>query len=462
VTPTTELMKPDGKHPAIVANQNYTKAELCVRLAEAEETLRAIRDGEVDAVVVTGEEGHEVLTLDRIGYAYRVLIESMEDGALVLTEDGTVLFSNQRFAEMVQCPVTGVIGSAFQRYLPPVDVATFKSVLQRAGAAPAKVQITLCLTDGSRLAARLTLCLLPTRGQSAPTFGLVVTDPSQDGRISRQKETDRLYAQVRDQALELERRVDDRTRQLTLANEELEAFESSVSHDLRAPLRHIVGFADVLVGDHGPELPEAVRAHIDSISRNATKMERLIEALLEFSRMGKRPISVETIDVGQMWREVLAEMQADFGDRRVEVTIGDLPSCQGDPILLRQVLVNLLSNAIKYSRTRSPSVIKITSAAAPDGSAAYSIEDNGVGFNMAYAHKLFAVFQRLHKASEFEGTGVGLTLVKRIVGRHGGRIWAESVLNDGARFFFTVGPQPTAATPPPADDAAPLPVAGAL
>jgi light-regulated signal transduction histidine kinase (bacteriophytochrome) len=180
-------------------------------------------------------------------------------------------------------------------------------------------------------------------------------------------------------------------------------------------------------------------------------MENLIAALLEFSRAGKQSLAIQPVDIARMWREILAEMKSEMGDRRLDVTIGDLPPCRADPTLLHQVLVNLLSNALKYSRTRDRSVIEIAAVAQPaGGSPAYSIRDNGVGFDMAHSGMLFTVFQRLHNARDFEGTGVGLTTVQRILQRHGGRIWAESAPEAGATFFFTVGPPSPNSLPDPA------------
>ena len=169
-------------------------------------------------------------------------------------------------------------------------------------------------------------------------------------------------------------------------------------------------------------------------------MEGMIEALLKFSRVGKSGLSRVPVDIRLMWHDVLTEMMPDLGGRNVDVTIGQLPRCYGDPVLLRQVLVNLLANAIKYSRTRERAIIDISFIVNSDGvGATYVIKGNGIGFDMQHADKLFAVFQRLPNARNFDGTGVGLTTVQRIVQRHGGRIWAESAPERGATFFFMLG-----------------------
>jgi len=414
-------------------------AEAQARLAEAEETIRAIRSGEVDALVVAGKQGDQVFTLDGAGHAYRILIESMHEGALTLLADATILYANQCFAKMTRCPLEQVIGGSFHRFLSAADQTGFRPLLEQADGGGAKIQVMLNAPGGSQMPAQISIRALARDGFNDSTIGMVVTDMTEARRIAQQKETERLYAQVREQAAELERRVEERTRQLLNANQELEAFESSVSHDLRGPLRHVMGFTEMLTGDPTLRLPEAARGCLNNIRASAGKMERLIDALLEFSRVNKHSLALEPVEVGPMWREVLAEMKPDLGARQIEVTIDDLPPCHAHPVLLRQVLVNLLSNALKYSRTRDRSVIQISTAAPIDGGGPiYSIKDNGVGFDMAHAHKLFAVFQRLHDARDFEGTGVGLTTVRRIVERHGGRIWAESAPDAGATFFFTL------------------------
>jgi PAS domain S-box-containing protein len=244
--------------------------------------------------------------------------------------------------------------------------------------------------------------------------------------------------------LELEARVAERTAQLQAANRELEAFTYSVSHDLRAPLRAIDGFSRILLEEHAQEVnAEALRC-LDVIRRNTLKMGALIDDLLAFSRLSRQPLNKRTVDVSALARQVceelrtIEELRSDDKDRSIEVTIGDLPPCQADPALLNQVLVNLISNALKYSRARNPAKIEIGALRAATGSdTVYFVRDNGVGFDMRYVGKLFGVFERLHASEEYEGTGVGLALVQRIVARHGGRAWAEGAMDRGAVFYFT-------------------------
>jgi PAS domain S-box-containing protein len=415
---------------------------LTSRLADAEAALRAIRTGEVDAVVVPGKAGPQVFTLHGANRAYRLLIESMNEGALTLTADKTILYANHCFARMVKCPLEQVAGSSFRRFLSAADRATLRPLLQRAGKSGSKIQVSLRAGDGSKMPAQISIRPLAKNGDPA-TVGMVVTDLTEARRAARQQETERLYAQAREHADELERRVDERTEQLLSANHELDAFEAAVSHDLRAPLRHVMGFTQILLETFAPQLPAEARDYLNKILDGVGRMERMIVALLEFSRLSKQSLSLQPVDVSRMWREIFAEMKPEIEGRRIKMTIGDVPPCRADPTLLRQVLVNLLGNALKYSRNRERSVIRISAGAQPEGgSTAYSIKDNGVGFDMANAGKLFTVFTRLHGERDFEGAGVGLTTAQRIIQRHGGRIWAESAPGVGSTFFFSVGPSP--------------------
>jgi PAS domain S-box-containing protein len=229
-------------------------------------------------------------------------------------------------------------------------------------------------------------------------------------------------------------------RALREANKELEAFSYSVSHDLRAPLRSIDGFAKVLVEDFGPSLPQEARRCLNIIQRSAVRMGELIDDLLEFSRLSRSALDRRVVDVKRVIREVWLELRRQDPDRRAELIMDDVPKCLADRRLVKQVWVNLISNALKYSRPREESRIEIGwyEDERQPGNNVYWIRDNGVGFDQRYVNKLFGVFQRLHRAEDFEGTGVGLALVHRIVQRHGGRVWAEGRLNEGATFSFTL------------------------
>jgi light-regulated signal transduction histidine kinase (bacteriophytochrome) len=235
---------------------------------------------------------------------------------------------------------------------------------------------------------------------------------------------------------ELERLVDERTEQLQLANQELESFSYSVSHDLRAPLRHIVGFSQLLEKSLG-KLPDPAARHLRKISDAAIRGGQLVDDLLAFSRMGRKEMLHNPVALAETVRIVQDELALDHLSRAIEWEIGELPTVRGDAALLRLVMKNLLENALKYTRGRTPAKIAIT-ARQQDNEVEVAVADNGVGFDMRYVDKLFGVFQRLHSTDEFEGNGIGLALVRRIVQRHRGRTWGEGRVGEGATIYFTL------------------------
>ena len=234
-----------------------------------------------------------------------------------------------------------------------------------------------------------------------------------------------------------ENRLHDNAAQLEAANHELEAFSYSVSHDLRSPLRAIDGFSRMLLRDYEALLPAEGQRRLQVVRDNAQQMGELIDDLLTFSRLSRQPLKKEPVAPTSLVRRVLSDLSAEQDGRQVEITVADLPTCQADPGLLKQVFVNLLSNALKYTRKCQVAHIEV-GFKSYDGAIVYFVKDNGAGFDMRYVDKLFGVFQRLHRAEDYEGTGVGLAMVQRIIHRHGGRIWAEAEVDRGATFYFTL------------------------
>jgi light-regulated signal transduction histidine kinase (bacteriophytochrome) len=211
-----------------------------------------------------------------------------------------------------------------------------------------------------------------------------------------------------------------------------------VSHDLRAPLRAVDGFSQAVLEDFGAQLPEEARRYLLTIRQGTQRMGLLIDDLLMFSRHGRLPLHKRVVDMRHIVQSALDELDSQRAGRRIEVKIGPLPACSADPALLKQVWINLLSNAFKYTRHCDIAMIEIGCKAMPEGSV-YFIADNGAGFDMRYVEKLFGVFQRLHRAEDYEGSGVGLAIVQRVILRHGGRIWADARVDGGATFYFTMG-----------------------
>jgi light-regulated signal transduction histidine kinase (bacteriophytochrome) len=236
---------------------------------------------------------------------------------------------------------------------------------------------------------------------------------------------------------ELEQRVARRTAELEAANKEMETFSYSVSHDLRAPVRAIVGFSQILGEDHGGQLDDEGKRKLGIVSDEAKRMGRLIDDLLTFSRLGRQAVEPMELDMTDMARRMFERLKSQNGESRAELRLGPLPSVVGDRALLDQVWANLVANAIKYSARREQPVVEI-GAISDEREHIYFVRDNGAGFDPRYKHKLFGVFQRLHDASEFAGTGVGLALVQRIVLRHHGRVWAEGKPDQGASFYFAL------------------------
>jgi PAS domain S-box-containing protein len=235
----------------------------------------------------------------------------------------------------------------------------------------------------------------------------------------------------------LERRVRERTAELQATNTELEAFTYSVSHDLRSPLRHIDGFSKLLLEEYSADLPEDARRHLSRIRDATRRMGMMVDDLLNLTRLGRKELSMQLTGLSSLLEEAIGDLQPEMAGREIEWRIGKLPFVECDPALVKQVFADLLSNALKFTRPQEHAVIEVGETT-QDGRAVIFVRDNGVGFNMKYVDKLFGVFQRLHRPEDFEGTGIGLATVQRIVHKHGGRVWAEGELNKGAAFYFTL------------------------
>jgi PAS domain S-box-containing protein len=364
---------------------------------------------------------------------FRLLLDGVKDFAIYMLDvEGRVLSWNAGASRIKGYTSAEVVGTEFSRFYTP-EARSLGVPLQELELAVSQGRFEgqgeRVRKDGSRFWANAVITPMYDQAGALRGFSKVLRD------ITERRESE---IKIRDLNLALEKRVRDRTTELEAANKELEAFTYSVSHDLRAPLRHIAGFSKMLAEGFGASLPNEGQHYLLRIQDGTRRMGMLVDDLLNLTRIGKQEPKLQVSGVESIVRDVIADLKPDIGDRAVEWKVGYLPYVEGDPALLRVVFQNLLANALKYSRPRPKAVIEVGRQEV-DGQSVLFVRDNGVGFNMKYADKLFGVFQRLHRAEDFEGTGVGLAIVQRIVQKHGGRIWAEAAVNQGATFFFTLG-----------------------
>ena len=428
---------------------NSTAALAFANEADAREILAALKaDPHMVAAALYGQDGHVVATYParppadllpptpqpdgyRFEHGYLVGFAPVAQGA------------NQRLGTLYLASDTKAVSDAL-RLSGIIAIVVLAIAMLAAYAMAAALQGRI---SEPILALAQTATAASTRQDysvRAPKFGAdelgTLTDAFNQmlGRIEEQKK------ELQQHAMKLEQRVAERTAELErravelqAANSELDAFAYSVSHDLRAPLRSIDGFSQVLLEDYGAQLDEAGRDSLQRVRAATQRMATLIDDLLKLARVSRAEMRTERVDLSGMARDVVADIQRTTPDRQVEFAIAPGLEAEGDARLLRVVLDNLLRNGWKYTGKQPQPRVEFT-AVDENGDRVFVIKDNGAGFDMKYANKLFGVFQRLHSTAEFEGTGVGLATVRRIINRHGGRIWAEGVVDQGATFYFTL------------------------
>ncbi len=360
---------------------------------------------------------------------FRILVEQSLVGIYVIQGDNFV-YVNPKLAELVGCSAREIVGRPVLDYIAPESRGTVQeNIKKRMSGEIRSAHYMLALQKKDRGIIQAEVHGVRTEYDGRPAIIGTLLDITD--RVRAEAEIHRLNAS-------LEQRVIERTAQLEAANRELEAFSYSVSHDLRAPLRHINGYVEMLREDAGGNLNEECLRYLDVMSNSTKQMGQLIDDLLAFSKMSRIEMQHQHVNFSQMVEETRSKLELETEGRNVVWKQGNLPEVEGDPAMFRQVWVNLLSNAVKYTRPRDPAEIEIGCTDGGEDETVFFVRDNGVGFDMQYVQKLFGVFQRLHRPTEFEGTGIGLAIVQRIIQRHGGRIWVEAKPDAGATFYFSL------------------------
>jgi PAS domain S-box-containing protein len=382
---------------------------------------------------VTLQDSEENL---RNAYHYtRSLIEASLDPLVTINAEGKITDVNLATEKATGFPRNTLIGTDFSDYFTEPEKARigFQKTFENGSV----IDYPLSIRHTSNKIIDVVYNANVYRNEQGKVIGVFAAarDITERNRV-REKRTSELIIANKELAFQNEEKQK-LTDELILANKELETFSYSVSHDLRAPLRHINGYVDLLLSRFYDSLPEKGRHYLDNIADSSRKMGTLIDDLLQFSRIGRQEKRLVDLDMNIIVHEVLVSIKQDNQERNIEWRIARLPQVYGDKALLHLVWTNLLSNAVKFTRAREKTIIEINVLDENDAFI-FSIHDNGVGFDMQYAHKLFGVFQRLHATDEFEGTGIGLANVHHIILRHGGRTWAEAEPDKGATFYFSL------------------------
>jgi PAS domain S-box-containing protein len=390
-------------------------------------------DGSVREWVGFCADIHERKRAEELSRRQAALLDQPFDAVFAWEVGGPISYWNQgaqRLYGFSSGEAMGRIPSELLKTDFPTSLQECKSELEREGYWSG--DLNQKTRDGRSIVVESRMTLVRQEG------GSLVLEANRD--VTERK---RAEEEIRKLNESLEQRVRERTAELEATNKELESFTYSVSHDLRAPLRHIDGFAKLLVEEYSRELPEKARHYLTRVRGGTQRMGQMVDELLNLSRVRRRELSVRMTGLNSLVNEVKRQLEPDTTGRAIEWRIDSLPFVECDPALMTQVFANLLSNAVKFTRPRPQAVIEV-GARNENGQTVFFVRDNGVGFSMKYVDKLFGAFQRLHRQEDFEGTGVGLATVQRIIHKHGGRVWTEAELNKGATFYFTLGTAPAA------------------
>ena len=389
--------------------------KLRLRLAEAEETLDAIQNGQVDAVVVNGHKGTQVFTLEGSDYAYRILIEEMNEGVALLTTDLSIYYCNSKLASMLRAPLENMIGKPLTDFISSDQLKKCKIPIESSSDSSCKEEISVEVEDGNLMTFQINISFL----KKMNGYYVIITD------LTEQKKAEK----------ELHNLLND----LERSNEELQQFAYVSSHDLQEPLRTIASFTQLLERRYKGKFDSDADEFMGYIVEAAKRMQRMILDLLEYSRVSTSQEEFREIDTAEVLDEALFNLRGTIENNNAVITYTGLPKVTADKSQLVKVFQNLISNAIKFKKeNKQPQIHISVRKDSQKNQYLFCIQDNGIGMDSQYAERIFTLFQRLHTIDEYHGTGIGLSVAKRIVERHGGCIWVESELGVGSTFYFTL------------------------
>jgi len=402
--------------------------ELRFQLHEANETIEAIRTGQVDALVVQGQEGHQVYTLKSADQTYRVFIEKMTEGAVTLNQQGLILYCNSQFAFMAGLPLSQVIGISFEKFVIADDLFLYEQSFKRCWEQDCKVELMLKTREGK---APVQLSLTTLELQEGRALSIIVTD------LTAQKKTQQ---QLRENNIQLE----EINHALELSNHDLQQFASIASHDLQEPLRKIHMFSNLLKTNSTALSPD-LQTYLQKIIDSSVRMRTLIIDILNYSKLSANDHVMDCIDLKEIVNELLEDFELMIEEKKARIIVGDLPCIDANKGQIRQVFQNIISNALKFATADVAPVIEIKSRrvnkktfnSTEDADGPYwliSIKDNGIGFDEKYVQNIFSLFERLNSKDKYEGTGIGLAIAKKIIEKHNGIITAVSKPGKGAEF----------------------------
>ncbi|QMW01915.1 sensor histidine kinase [Spirosoma foliorum] len=409
------------------------------QLEEATETIQAIRTGQIDALVVEGEDGHELYTLKTADQTYRIFIETMNEGAVTLNKDGLILYSNSTFATMVELPLSKVIGLSFNQFTTPDCQEMFNDLLRGIWTGNRKIEFMLISNNQNLVPCQLSATDLELDG--GVCLSIILTD------LTAQKHSQQLLRINNEKLAKANAALEVSNQALNRSNNNLQQFAYIASHDLQEPLRKIQSFGDLLKSQYKDQLGDGT-GHLERMQVAASRMSTLIKDLLSFSRISTQQNTTTSISLNDVVNIVLSDLELLIQEKSAVVSVDPLPTIQGDRSQLEQLFQNLLTNALKFRRAGVTPQIRVSSQTVDSAKLPVSIKpilqadtyyqisvsDNGIGFDQKYVDRIFQVFQRLHGKTEFPGTGIGLAICEKVTANHGGAITAISEPGEGATF----------------------------